>query len=128
MATKKREEKLNQRKYFIIEEAWMAILSDMFSEYIKQVYKNARKFKGTIGLITQELDDIISSPIIKETVVTQSDIKFILFMAKYMMRIDKIAQVLFLEDKHIAMLLNLNRDLKTDDRFRELLVLWTRKK
>ncbi|MET3129174.1 conjugation system TraG family ATPase [Arcicella rosea] len=119
------KEKLNQRKYLIIEEAWKAIMSDMFAEYIKEVYKTARKFKGTIGLVTQELDDIISSPIIKETVVTQSDIKFILSMAKYMKKIDKIAQVLSLEDKHVAMLLSLNRDLKADDRFRELLILWT---
>jgi conjugation system TraG family ATPase len=119
------KEKLNQRKYLIIEEAWKAIMSDMFAEYIKEVYKTARKFKGTIGLVTQELDDIISSPIIKETVVTQSDIKFILSMAKYMKKIDKIAHVLSLEDKHVSMLLSLNRDLKPDDRFREILIQWT---
>ena len=100
-------------------------MSDMFAEYIKEVYKTARKFKGTIGLVTQELDDIISSPIIKETVVTQSDIKFILSMSKYMKKIDKIAQVLSLEDKHVSMLLSLNRDLKPDDRFREILIQWT---
>lgn len=119
------KEKLNQRKYLIIEEAWKAIMSDMFAEYIKEVYKTARKFKGTIGLVTQELDDIISSPIIKETVVTQSDIKFILSMAKYTKKIDTIAQVLSLEDKHVSMLLSLNRDLKPDDRFRELMIQWT---
>ncbi|MEA5461633.1 TraG family conjugative transposon ATPase [Arcicella sp. LKC2W] len=119
------KEKLNQRKYLIIEEAWKAIMSDMFAQYIKEVYKTARKFKGTIGLITQELDDIISSPIIKETVVTQSDIKIILSMAKYMKKIDKVAQVLSLEDKHVSMLLSLNRDLKPDDKFRELMIQWT---
>jgi conjugation system TraG family ATPase len=119
------KEKLNQRKYLIIEEAWKAIMSDMFAEYIKEVYKTARKFKGTIGLVTQELDDIISSPIIKETVVTQSDIKFILSMSKYMKKIDKIASVLSLEDKHVSMLLSLNRDLKPDDRFREIMIQWT---
>jgi conjugation system TraG family ATPase len=119
------KEKLNQRKYLIIEEAWKAIMSDMFAEYIKEVYKTARKYKGTIGLVTQELDDIISSPIIKETVVTQSDIKFILSMSKYMKKIDKIAQVLSLEDKHVSMLLSLNRDLKPEDRFREIMIQWT---
>jgi type IV secretory pathway VirB4 component len=71
------KEKKNQRKYLVIEEAWKAIMTEMFAEYIKEVYKTARKSNGTIGLVTQELNDIISNDIIKDTVISQSDIKLI---------------------------------------------------
>ncbi|MEA5458733.1 TraG family conjugative transposon ATPase [Arcicella sp. LKC2W] len=119
------KEKKNQRKFLVIEEAWKAIMTEMFAEYIKEVYKTARKFNGTIGLVTQELNDIISNDIIKDTVVSQSDIKFILSMAKYASKMEAIAKVLSLQEKHVAMILSMNRDLKTTDKFRELFIYWT---
>lgn len=119
------KEKKNQRKFLVIEEAWKAIMTEMFAEYIKEVYKTARKFNGTIGLVTQELNDIISNDIIKDTVVSQSDIKFILSMAKYASKMEAIAKVLSLQEKHVAMILSMNRDLKPTDKFRELFVYWT---
>jgi conjugation system TraG family ATPase len=112
------------RKYLIIEEAWKAIMNDMFAGYIQEMYKTSRKFKGSIGLVTQELNDIIGNEIIKDTVITQSEIKFVLSMAKYMNKMEGISTALSLEGKHIAMILSMNRDLKPTDKHRELFIHW----
>ncbi|NBB29921.1 TraG family conjugative transposon ATPase [Cellulophaga sp. BC115SP] len=119
------KEKKNQRKYLVIEEAWKAIMTEMFAEYIKEVYKTARKSNGTIGLVTQELNDIISNDIIKDTVISQSDIKLILSMAKYATKMEAIAKVLSLQERHVSMILSMNRDLKPEDKYRELFIYWT---
>ena len=52
------------RKALIIEEAWKAIASPTMAEYIKYLYKTVRKFHGIAGVVTQELNDVIDSPIV----------------------------------------------------------------
>jgi len=63
------------RKALIIEEAWKAIASPTMAEYIKYLYKTVRKFHGIAGVVTQELNDVIDSPIVKEAIINNSDIK-----------------------------------------------------
>lgn len=57
------------RKALIIEEAWKAIASPTMAEYIKYLYKTVRKFHGIAGVVTQELNDVIDSPIVKEAII-----------------------------------------------------------
>src|SRR5574344_1189185 len=52
------------RKVLVIEEAWKAIASPMMAEYIKYLYKTARKFWASVGVVTQEIQDIVGSPIV----------------------------------------------------------------
>ncbi|KXA32831.1 hypothetical protein HMPREF3226_02606 [Prevotella corporis] len=51
----------------LIEEAWKAIASANMADYIKYLYKTVRKYFGEAIVVTQEVDDIIQSPIVKGT-------------------------------------------------------------
>ncbi len=64
------------RKALIIEEAWKAIASPTMAEYIKYLYKTVRKFHGIAGVVTQELNDVIDSPIVKEAIINNSDVNY----------------------------------------------------
>lgn len=86
------------RKALIIEEAWKAIASPTMAEYIKYLYKTVRKFHGIAGVITQELNDVIDSPIVKEAIVNNSDVKILLDQSKFKDRYGDIAAVLGLTD------------------------------
>ena len=60
------------RKVLVIEEAWKAIASPLMAEYIKFMYKTARKFWASVGVVTQEIQDIIGSEIVKEAIINKS--------------------------------------------------------
>ena len=82
------------RKALIIEEAWKAIASPTMAEYIKYLYKTVRKFHGIAGVVTQELNDVIDSPIVKEAIINNSDVKILLDQTKFKDRYEDIAAIL----------------------------------
>lgn len=82
------------RKALIIEEAWKAIASPLMADYIKYLYKTVRKFWGIVGLVTQELDDIIASEIVKDAIINNSEIIMLLDQSKFKERYDEIARLL----------------------------------
>lgn len=86
------------RKALIIEEAWKAIASPLMAEYIKYLYKTVRKFWGMVGVVTQELDDIISNETVKQTIINNSEITILLDQAKYRDNFSSIQKLLGLTD------------------------------
>lgn len=82
------------RKAIIIEEAWKAIASPTMAEYIKYLYKTVRKFNGIAGIVTQELNDVIDSPIVREAIINNSDIKILLDQTKFKDRYQDISRIL----------------------------------
>lgn len=82
------------RKALIIEEAWKAIATPNMAEYIKYLYKTVRKFHGIVGVVTQELGDVIDSPIVKEAIINNSDVKILLDQTKFKDRFDDIGRIL----------------------------------
>lgn len=96
------------RKALIIEEAWKAIASPTMAEYIKYLYKTVRKFHGIAGVVTQELNDVIDSPIVKEAIVNNSDIKILLDQTKFKDRYDDIASILGLTDVQKQQIFTIN--------------------
>jgi energy-coupling factor transporter ATP-binding protein EcfA2 len=82
------------RKALIIEEAWKAIASPMMAGYIKYLYKTVRKFWGIVGVVTQELNDIISNETVKEAIVNNSEITILLDQSKFKERYEDIAKML----------------------------------
>lgn len=110
------------RKVLAIDEAWIAIAKSGMAEFIKYLYKTIRKFNGIAALITQEVDDLISSPIIKETVVNLSDTKVFLDMRKFLNKFDSLQRTLGLSDKLKELLLSLNRANDPLKNYRELLI------
>lgn len=96
------------RKALIIEEAWKAIASPTMAEYIKYLYKTVRKFHGIAGVVTQELNDVIDSPIVKEAIINNSDIKILLDQSKFKDRYDEISKILGLTDVQKQQIFTIN--------------------
>src|SRR3712207_8620827 len=97
------------RKMILIEEAWKAIASANMAGYIKYLYKTVRKFFGEAVVVTQEVDDIISSPVVKESIINNSDCKILLDQRKYMNKFDQIQALLGLTDKERGQILSINQ-------------------
>lgn len=97
------------RKLLIVEEAWKAISSPNMSEYLLYLYKTVRKYFGEAIVVTQEVDDIISSPIVKEAIINNSDCKILLDQRKYMNKFDSIQNLLGLTDKERGQILSINQ-------------------
>ena len=97
------------RKALIIEEAWKAIASPLMADYIKYLYKTVRKFWGTVGVVTQEIQDIISSPIVKEAIINNSDVMMLLDQSKFKERFDDIKKVLGLTEVDCKKIFTINR-------------------
>ena len=96
------------RKVLICEEAWKALSTANMAEYMRYMFKTVRKYFGEAVVVTQEVDDIISSPIVKETIINNSDCKILLDQRKYMNRFDQIQELLGLTDKEKAQILSIN--------------------
>ena len=108
------------RKQLIIEEAWKAIASANMAEYLKYMYKTVRKYFGEAIVVTQEVDDIISSPVVKESIINNSDCKILLDQRKYMNKFDSIQSLLGLTDKEKAQILSINMNNHPSRRYKEV--------
>ena len=112
------------RKVLVIEEAWKAIASPLMAEYIKFMYKTARKFWASVGVVTQEIQDIIGSEIVKEAIINNSDVVMLLDQSKFKERFDTIKAILGLTDVDCKKIFTINRLDNKDGRsfFREVFI------
>ncbi|MCX2429916.1 TraG family conjugative transposon ATPase [Pedobacter sp. GR22-10] len=97
------------RKLILIEEAWKALMKEGFAEYIKYLFKTVRKFFGEAMVVTQDIEDIISSPVVKQAIINNSDCKILLDQSKYQNKFDQIQELLGLTDKEKALVLSVNK-------------------
>jgi conjugation system TraG family ATPase len=110
------------RKVICIEEAWKAIAKSGMAEFMKYLYKTVRKYFGEAITVTQEIDDIISSPIIKEAIINNADCKILLDMKKFQNKFDAIQSVMGMSDKGKEQVLSLNKANDPDRRYREIYI------
>ena len=112
------------RKILVIEEAWKAIASPMMAEYIKYLYKTARKFWASVGVVTQEIQDIVGSPIVKEAIINNSDVVMLLDQSKFRERFDEIQAILGLTEVDCKKIFTINRLENKEGRsfFREVFI------
>ena len=112
------------RKVLVIEEAWKAIASPMMAEYIKYLYKTARKFWASVGVVTQEIQDIVGSPIVKEAIINNSDVIMLLDQSKFKERFEEIKAILGLTDVDCRKIFTINRLENKEGRsfFREVFI------
>lgn len=108
------------RKLILIEEAWKAIAKEGMANYIKYLFKTVRKFFGEAIVVTQEVDDIIQSPIVKESIINNSDCKILLDQRKYMNKFDEIQAMLGLTDKEKAQVLSINMNNDASRLYKEV--------
>jgi len=108
------------RKMILIEEAWKAIAKEGMAEYIKYLFKTVRKFFGEAVIVTQEVDDIIHSPIVKESIINNSDCKILLDQRKYMNKFDAIQAMLGLTEKEKSQILSINLSNDSHRKYKEV--------
>jgi type IV secretory pathway VirB4 component len=98
------------RKVLTIDEAWKAIAKSGMAEFLRYAFKTIRKFNGVPIVITQELEDLVSSAIIKDAIINNADIKILMDMRKFQGKFDKLQDTLGLSDKGKTILLSVNKD------------------
>ena len=108
------------RKMILIEECWKALTSANMSAYIRYLFKTVRKYFGEAVVVTQEVDDIISSPIVKESIINNADCKILLDQRKYLSKFDGIQRLLGLTDKERAQILSINLSNDPKRRYKEV--------
>ena len=108
------------RKLIVIEEAWKAIAKEGMAEYVRYLYKTVRKYFGEAIVVTQEVDDIISSPVVKESIINNADCKILLDQRKYLNKFDAIQQLLGLSDKEKDQILSINLSNDPSRRYKEV--------
>jgi conjugation system TraG family ATPase len=110
------------RKVLVIEEAWKAIAKEGMSEYIKYLFKTVRKFFGEAIVVTQDIDDIVSSPIVKDAIINNSDCKILLDQSKFINRFDQIQSLLGLTAHDKTLALSLNRANDPARKYKEVFI------
>ena len=108
------------RKQLVVEEAWKALSTPNMAEYLKYMYKTVRKYFGEAIVVTQEIEDIISSPIVKEAIINNSDCKILLDQRKFMNRFDGIQSLLGLTDKEKGQILSINMANNPSRKYKEV--------
>ena len=110
------------RKIMLIEECWKAIAKPGTAEYIRYLFKTMRKFYGEPIVVTQEIEDIISSPIVKNAIINNSDCKILLDQSKYENKFEIIQELLGLTDKEKAQVLSLNKANDPSRKYKEVFI------
>jgi len=110
------------RKMILIEEAWKAIAKEGMAEYIQYLFKTVRKFFGEAVVVTQEVEDIISSPVVKQAIINNSDCKILLDQSKYQNKFDAIQALLGLTEKEKALVLSVNKANDPSKKYKEVFI------
>jgi conjugation system TraG family ATPase len=110
------------RKIILIEEAWKAIAKEGMAEYIKYLFKTVRKFYGEAIVVTQDVEDIISSPVVKQTIINNSDCKILLDQSKFQNKFEQIQELLGLTEKEKALVLSINKFNDPSRRYKEVFI------
>jgi conjugation system TraG family ATPase len=110
------------RKMILIEEAWKAIAREGMAEYIKYLFKTVRKFYGEAVVVTQDIEDIISSPVVKHTIINNSDCKILLDQSKYQNRFEQIQELLGLTEKEKSLVLSVNKANDPAKNYKEVFI------
>ena len=112
----------NTRKVICIEEAWKAIATPQMASYMKYFFKTIRKFFGEAMVVTQEVDDVISSPIIRDAIINNADTRILLDMGKFKNKFDEISRFLGLNEFQKEQILSINKNLPSDRKFKEVFI------
>jgi conjugation system TraG family ATPase len=108
------------RKVIVIEEAWKAIAKEGMDEYIKYLFKTVRKFYGEAIVVTQEIEDIISSPVVRNTIINNADLKILPDQGKQGERFDQLQKALGLTDHEKAAAVSVNKSLDPTRKYKEV--------
>jgi conjugation system TraG family ATPase len=110
------------RKMILIEEAWKAIARDGMAECIRYLFKTVRKFFGEAIVVTQDIEDIVSSSIVKQAIINNADCKILLDQSKYQNKFQLIQELLALDDAEKAQILSMNKANDPARKYKEVYI------
>ena len=113
---------LQGTKVMIIEEAWKAIANETMAPYLAGLWKTARKFRTSAVVVTQQISDIMSSSIIRDTILKNSDIKILLDQSASQNRFTEIGDLLGLSPHDRDLVLSINRANDPTLRYKEVFI------
>ena len=92
----------------------------MIRRWVLSLHKTVRKYFGEAIVVTQEVEDIMSSPIVKESIINNSDCKILLDQRKYLNKFDSIQNLLGLTDKERSQVLSINLANHPNRKYKEV--------
>ncbi|MBS1526662.1 MAG: TraG family conjugative transposon ATPase, partial [Bacteroidetes bacterium] len=108
----------SQRKALVLEEAWKALASPIMANFLLYLNKTVRKFWGEIIEVTQELGDIIGNPIVKDSIISNSDTIILLDQSKFKDNYNEIAALLSINETERKKIFSINQLENKDGRAR----------
>jgi conjugation system TraG family ATPase len=110
------------RKVLLLEEVWKSIAKEGMATYIQYLFKTVRKFFGEAIVVTQEIEDMLSSAIVKKAIVGNADCKILLDQSKYQNKFDEIQALLGLNDKEKTQILSMNKANDPTKNYKEVFI------
>ena len=118
---KMRSRDIEGYKVMAIDEAWKAISNETMAPYLRELWKTARKMSTSAMVITQELDDILTSDVIRETILQNSDIKILMSQDGNRNTFEKVSGPLGLTRTDVNLVLSM---AGKESRSRDVFIKW----
>lgn len=112
------------KKTLLIDEAWQSISSPEMATFMKGQVKVIRKYGGNTMFISQELDDFISSDIIKDSIINNSAIKIFADMGEFKQKFEPIKKALAISDNNEMKIKSLNQNNRKNAFYKEICICW----
>ncbi len=109
-------------RLLFIEEAWQAISSDATADYLKSLWKTARKYHTSATVVTQQMSDIISSPVIKDAIISNSPVKILLDQKNNSASFEDTAELLGLTQIEQALVKSVGKGIGDDAKYKEVFI------
>lgn len=110
------------RKVLLLEEVWKSIAKDSMGAYIQYLFKTVRKFFGEAIVVTQEIEDMLSSAIVKKAIIGNADCKILLDQSKYQNKFDDVQALLGLSDMEKALVMSMNKANDPTKKYKEVFI------
>lgn len=108
------------RKVLLLEEAWKAIASESMATYVHYLFKTVRKQFGEIIVVSQELDDLISSKVVKEAIIANSGCKILLNQSNNLNKFDAMQTAFGFTDNERAQICTIGKSLDQNRNYKQV--------
>lgn len=115
-------------KVMVIEEAWKAISNETMAPYLAGLWKTSRKHLCSAVVVTQQISDIMSSSVIRDSILQNSSVRVLLDQSNNQNNFSQLSELLGLSDRQRNLILSMNRANNPLYRYREVFIALGEKK
>jgi len=109
-------------KLMVIEEAWKAVATASMADYLRNLWKTARKFHTSATVVTQQISDIISSDVVKDAILGNSPVKILLDQKGNSGSFDDMSRLMGLGSIERALVRSVGRSLDPRYSYKEVFI------